>query len=276
MAIAARQTADVILPGAAYTEKNASWVNTEGRLQRGKLAVFPPGEAKEDWKILRALSEILDRKVPLDTLGQVRARMAELAPALGSIDVITAVGLGRARPGRRSRSGRVHVADHRFLPDQRDQPRLGGDGGMQRACSSAAKTERPAPMAEIWSGMIWPVALTVLQILLIVVPLLRGGGLRHLRRAQGDRRHAAAPGADDGGPVRPAAAAGRRAQAVRQGDHRPERRQQGRVPDGADGHLHPGADRLGGDPVRRRAWCWPTSMSACSTCSRSARWASTA
>ena len=84
------QAADVILPGAAYTEKNASWVNTEGRLQRGKLAVFPPGEAKEDWKILRALSEILDRKVPLDTLGQVRARMAELAPALGSIDVIAA------------------------------------------------------------------------------------------------------------------------------------------------------------------------------------------
>lgn len=74
--------ADVILPGAAYTEKNASWVNTEGRLQRGKLAVFPPGEAKEDWKILRALSEVLGRTVPLDTLGQVRARMAELAPAL--------------------------------------------------------------------------------------------------------------------------------------------------------------------------------------------------
>ena len=78
--------ADVILPGAAYTEKNASWVNTEGRLQRGKLAVFPPGEAKEDWKILRALSEVLDRKVPLDTLGQVRARMAELAAPLNAID----------------------------------------------------------------------------------------------------------------------------------------------------------------------------------------------
>ena len=78
--------ADVILPGAAYTEKNASWVNTEGRLQRGKLAVFPPGEAKEDWKILRALSEVIGRKVPLDTIGQVRARMAELAPPLGAID----------------------------------------------------------------------------------------------------------------------------------------------------------------------------------------------
>ena len=80
------QVADVILPGAAYTEKNASWVNTEGRLQRGKLAVFPPGEAKEDWKILRALSEVLGRKVPLDTLGQVRARMAELAAPLNAID----------------------------------------------------------------------------------------------------------------------------------------------------------------------------------------------
>ena len=80
------QVADVVLPGAAYTEKNASWVNTEGRLQRGKLAVFPPGEAKEDWKILRALSEVLGRKVPLDTIGQVRARMAELAPPLGAID----------------------------------------------------------------------------------------------------------------------------------------------------------------------------------------------
>jgi len=80
------QAADVVLPGAAYTEKNASWVNTEGRLQRGKLAVFPPGEAKEDWKILRALSEVLDRKVPLDNIGQVRARMAELAPPLNAID----------------------------------------------------------------------------------------------------------------------------------------------------------------------------------------------
>ena len=78
--------ADVILPGATYTEKNASWVNTEGRLQRGKLAVFPPGEAKEDWKILRALSEALNRKVPLDTLSQVRARMAELAAPLNAID----------------------------------------------------------------------------------------------------------------------------------------------------------------------------------------------
>jgi NADH-quinone oxidoreductase subunit G len=80
--------ADVILPGAAYTEKNATYVNMEGRPQRARLAVFPPGEAKEDWKILRALSESLGHKVPLDTIGEVRARMAELAPQLREPDVI--------------------------------------------------------------------------------------------------------------------------------------------------------------------------------------------
>jgi NADH-quinone oxidoreductase subunit G len=80
--------ADVILPGSAYTEKDATYVNTEGRPQRAKLAVFPPGDAKEDWKILRALSEVLGKKVPLDTLPQVRARLAELAPQLAEPDVI--------------------------------------------------------------------------------------------------------------------------------------------------------------------------------------------
>ena len=80
--------ADVVLPGAAYTEKNATYVNTEGRPQRARLAVFPPGQAKEDWKILRALSESLGHKVPLDSIGEVRARMAELAPQLVEPDLI--------------------------------------------------------------------------------------------------------------------------------------------------------------------------------------------
>jgi NADH-quinone oxidoreductase subunit G len=98
--------ADVVLPGAAYTEKNASYVNTEGRPQRGRLAVFPPGEAKEDWKILRALSEVLGLTVPLDTLGQVRARMAELAPALASVDAVARAGWGAfGRQGELERAG---------------------------------------------------------------------------------------------------------------------------------------------------------------------------
>jgi len=96
---AAAPRADVILPGAAYTEKNATYVNTEGRPQRAKLAVFPPGDAKEDWKILRALSEAVGKKLPLDTLAQVRARMAEIAPQLAEIDMIQPApwqGVGRA------------------------------------------------------------------------------------------------------------------------------------------------------------------------------------
>ncbi|MBI3451385.1 MAG: NADH-quinone oxidoreductase subunit G, partial [Rhodospirillales bacterium] len=77
--------ADVILPGAAYTEKNATYVNTEGRVQQTRLAVFPLGEAREDWKILRALSEAVGQKLPYDTLKQVRARMAAVNPVFAAV-----------------------------------------------------------------------------------------------------------------------------------------------------------------------------------------------
>ena len=73
--------ADVILPGAAYTEKNATYVNTEGRVQQGRRAIYPPGEAREDWAIIRALSEVLGRKLAVDTGDDVRARMAEVNPS---------------------------------------------------------------------------------------------------------------------------------------------------------------------------------------------------
>jgi NADH-quinone oxidoreductase subunit G len=82
--------ADVVLPGAAYTEKNATYVNTEGRVQQTRLAVFPPGEAREDWKILRALSEHLGRKLPYDTLAQVRRRLVALNPVFGRVDEMPA------------------------------------------------------------------------------------------------------------------------------------------------------------------------------------------
>ena len=78
--------ADVILPGAAYTEKDGTYVNTEGRAQRGRRAVFPPGDAREDWTILRALSEALGVTLPYDSLAAVRARMIEAAPHLGEVD----------------------------------------------------------------------------------------------------------------------------------------------------------------------------------------------
>lgn len=81
--------ADVILPGAAYTEKNATWVNTEGRAQRGLRAVFPPGDAREDWTIIRALSDVLGDTLPYDTLDHLRSQLAALAPHLDRIDEIS-------------------------------------------------------------------------------------------------------------------------------------------------------------------------------------------
>jgi NADH-quinone oxidoreductase subunit G len=74
--------ADVILPGAAYTEKAGTWVNMEGRAQRSLRAVFPPGEAREDWTIMRALSAVLGRPLPYDDIAGLRARIAAEFPQL--------------------------------------------------------------------------------------------------------------------------------------------------------------------------------------------------
>ena len=78
--------ADVVLPGAAYTEKYGTYVNTEGRAQRAMPAVVPHGQAQEDWKIVRALSEVCGAALPYDTLKGVRARLADVAPHLGKTD----------------------------------------------------------------------------------------------------------------------------------------------------------------------------------------------
>ena len=75
--------ADVILPAAAYTEKDFTTVNLEGRVQRGERAVFPPGDAREDWAIFRALSEVFGQALPFDSFDECRAEMAKAVPALG-------------------------------------------------------------------------------------------------------------------------------------------------------------------------------------------------
>jgi NADH-quinone oxidoreductase subunit G len=80
--------ADVVLPGAAYTEKDATYVNTEGRAQMTARAVFPPGEAREDWKIIRALSGVLGKPLPFDTTQQLRAKMYEGHPHLALLDLV--------------------------------------------------------------------------------------------------------------------------------------------------------------------------------------------
>ncbi|MEN0000562.1 MAG: NADH-quinone oxidoreductase subunit NuoG [Pseudomonadota bacterium] len=80
--------ADIILPASAYTEKSATYVNTEGRVQMTARAAFAPGEAKEDWAILRALSDVIGHKLPYDSLSALRAQMYEAAPHLAAIDEI--------------------------------------------------------------------------------------------------------------------------------------------------------------------------------------------
>ncbi len=81
--------ADAILPAAAYTEKSVTYVNTEGRPQMTRRAAFPPGEAREDWAILRALSEVLGATPPWNSLDELRAAMYKVAPHLARLDRLT-------------------------------------------------------------------------------------------------------------------------------------------------------------------------------------------
>ncbi|MFB9952912.1 NADH-quinone oxidoreductase subunit NuoG [Rhizobium puerariae] len=107
---AGAHNADVILPGATYTEKSGTWVNTEGRVQMGNRAGFAPGEAREDWAILRALSDVLGRKLPFDSLGALRAKLYEAYPHFAAVDEIAAgsvseiAALGQ-KAGEMSKSG---------------------------------------------------------------------------------------------------------------------------------------------------------------------------
>jgi len=84
--VAGALCAYVILLGAAYTEKSGTWVNAEGRVQRGLRAAFPPGEAKEDWAIVRALSAALDRTLPFDSLAALRSQMQEAHSSFATLD----------------------------------------------------------------------------------------------------------------------------------------------------------------------------------------------
>lgn len=80
--------ADIVLPGAAYTEKSATYANTEGRYQRTAKATFAPGEAREDWTIFRALSDVLGNTLPYDSLEALRSSMEKAQPLLAEQDVL--------------------------------------------------------------------------------------------------------------------------------------------------------------------------------------------
>jgi NADH-quinone oxidoreductase subunit G len=114
------QRADVILPGAAYPEKSSIYVNTEGRVQMSTRASFPPGDAREDWAILRALSDLLGHKLPYDSLAQLRQALFKARPHLQKIDQIAAGGRAdisalAAQGGNPDRAAFAAVIDDYYL-----------------------------------------------------------------------------------------------------------------------------------------------------------------
>jgi NADH-quinone oxidoreductase subunit G len=103
--------ADLVLPGAAYAEKHGTYVNTEGRVQRGEKAAFPPGEAREDWAILRAVSELTGKTLPFDSFGQLRAAMVADYPKLGRDGLIDLPWAPPKLPTKAEGSIRYPIAD---------------------------------------------------------------------------------------------------------------------------------------------------------------------
>ncbi|KAI1104423.1 NADH-ubiquinone oxidoreductase 78 kDa subunit mitochondrial precursor [Jackrogersella minutella] len=89
------QIADIVLPGAAYTEKAGTYVNTEGRAQMTRAATSLPGAARTDWKIIRALSAFLGVPLPYDDVAMLRDRMVEISPALASYDIVEPTSLSQ-------------------------------------------------------------------------------------------------------------------------------------------------------------------------------------
>ena len=132
---------DVILPGAAYTEKNGTYVNTEGRVQRGFRALFPPGDAREDWRILRAFSEFTGHKLPYDDLDGVRARMEQVNPIFARA--------GLPRFGASDRTGPptpgTTMSSAPIMPSIEDYYQTNVISRSSRTMDECSRTYAPAP-----------------------------------------------------------------------------------------------------------------------------------
>ncbi|ARC88226.1 NADH-quinone oxidoreductase subunit NuoG [Rhodovulum sp. MB263] len=134
--------ADVILPGAAYTEEAGLFVNTEGRPQLAVRAGFPPGEAKENWAILRALSAELEAKLPFDTLTQLRRKLTAAHPDLGLVDEVIE---NHWRPLELSEPGK---AEFRYaVRDFYLTNPIARASALMAELSASASARRAAPMA---------------------------------------------------------------------------------------------------------------------------------
>jgi NADH-quinone oxidoreductase subunit G len=141
--------ADVILPGAAYTEKTGLTVNTEGRVQLINRAGFPPGDAREDWAILRALSDQLGTRLPYDSLNQLRATLFKAHPTLARLDVVEPSDAGDIRRLAEMSAGAVDRAPFRSpIEDFYLTNPIARASAVMAECSALARRAAPAIAAE--------------------------------------------------------------------------------------------------------------------------------
>ncbi len=133
--------ADIILPAAAYTEENGLFVNTEGRPQLALRASFPPGEAKENWAILRALSAELDATLPFDSMAQLRQAIVAAHPHLGGIDDVAENDWRRCRSKTRQ-GGFPQCGDRFYLTNP-----IARASTLMAELSANAKARKSAPLA---------------------------------------------------------------------------------------------------------------------------------
>ena len=193
--------ADVILPGAAYTEKSGTYVNTEGRVQMAARAAFPPGDAREDWAILRALSDVLGHRLPFDSLAELRARALRRASAFRA----RRPDRSRARSTRSTALRRARRQDRRrAVPERRSRDfyltnPIARASAVMAECSALAAgqarrrrrssgDERLLPRPTSFPARSWSA-----QSLLLLVTLLHLRRLHPLRRPQDLGGGAAAP-----------------------------------------------------------------------------------
>ena len=134
--------ADVILPGAAWTEEQGLFVNTEGRPQLALRAGFPPGEAKENWAILRALSPRLGQQLPFDTLAQVREALVKAAPQLAMIDQVPENAMDLPERGTLSDGPFAPAVTDHFLTNP-----IARASSLMAELSANAKARAQAPLA---------------------------------------------------------------------------------------------------------------------------------
>ncbi|MBR9894293.1 NADH-quinone oxidoreductase subunit G [bacterium] len=134
--------ADVILPGAAYTEENGLFVNTEGRPQLAMRACFPPGEAKENWAILRALSAEIGATLPWDSLPQLRQKLVAEVPHLAQIDEVPGNTWASTEPGSLGKASFRYAIKDFYLSNP-----IARSSVLMAELSANAKARRDQPLA---------------------------------------------------------------------------------------------------------------------------------